>query len=72
MLYYNKGTVYIRLEDQSKEVLEVFSSPTHYRIMRTYGEAMYDQTLQRITQFGFTQITDQEFIPVYINVKNEL
>ena len=72
MNYYNKGAVYIRLIPETNEVLEVFSIPGQIRAIRSTMPAVYQQTVQRIADHQFTQITDQEFIPVYINVKNEL
>lgn len=73
MLYYAKNNeIFYKLNDQDKTFVEVYRSPLQKRILVNHVEAVYDATLDRVTQAGFAEITEQIFDTVYEMTKAEL
>jgi hypothetical protein len=72
MKYYKKENVYIRLNEEKLEMLEVFSTLDQCRVFISNNEQVYSLFKRRTVEHMFTEITKEEFDIYYNNIKEKI
>jgi hypothetical protein len=73
MKYYQKNAeLFYKMDEETKTYVEIFRSPLQKRILVVYHEPVYNATMNRILNNGFTVISEESFTNAYNIVKSEI